>query len=455
MEKLSARKRSAIVGDYLSALSYSEIAAKHHVSTGTVANVIADLKAGRFPEAGEVGEQIEQLKELSLDLKRANLTAGKCALGLIVLARINECGLDPADIDRWPQILKMAGNEDEAQEFVRMVYSIGEVQKKTGLGLDALVDKVHELERKAADLMPMSGKLEDCKKQVTELTRQRKELSSEVANLEEKYKLLEPRVKDLEKREKDLSRRVADMEPRACKAETTLSTLCREIQRLQDIGFAFEELAEFCQKLQAIAQRHTIKPSELRGRFLHELENMDKGLGLEALIKTKQMELKETEQAVAGTKKELETTKAVVGSLKQEKTKLDASVKETRERVSREIAMIIPVARDTVAQLAKELRSGVDKAIAEISQLRDESLEAGKEIGRYQEMLQANQWLSELLALVRGEEIIEGKRVRVIGLLVLRGAAAWFKHNRANNLGLSSLSYSTENLIREFEQWKA
>lgn len=97
MEKLSTRKRSAIVGDYLSALSYSEIAAKQHVSTGTVANVVADLKAGRFPEAGEVGEQIEQLKELSLDLKRANLTASKCALGLMVLARIKECGLEPAE----------------------------------------------------------------------------------------------------------------------------------------------------------------------------------------------------------------------------------------------------------------------------------------------------------------------------------------------------------------------
>ncbi len=133
----------SIVGDYLSALSYSEIGAKNHVSTGTVANVVADLKAGRFPEAGNVGEQIEQLKELSLDLKRANLSPGKCAVGLMVLARINECGLDPADIDRWPLILKSVGNEDEAQEFVRLTYSIQEVQKRTGLNLDGLHDKVH------------------------------------------------------------------------------------------------------------------------------------------------------------------------------------------------------------------------------------------------------------------------------------------------------------------------
>ena len=203
-----------------------------------------------------------------------------------------------------------------------------------------------------------------------------------------------------------------------------------------------------------IAQRHTIKPAELRGRLLHELETLDKGLGLEALIKTKQLELNEAEQAVAVTKKELETTKAVVGSLKQEKTKLEASIKETREQVSQEIARIIPVARDTVAQLAKELRSGVDNALAEVSQLRDQSLEAGKEVGRYQEILEANAWLKELLALVRGEQGIEAKQVRVIALLVARGVSGWLKVQDKYSAVFTSLSFATNNLIKELEQWK-
>ena len=454
MEKLSARKRGAIVRDYLSALSYSEIGAKHHVSTGTVANVVADLKAGRFPEVGDIGEQIEQLKELSLDLKRANLSPGKCAVGLMVLARINECGLEPADIDRWPEILKSVGNEDEAQEFVRLTYSIQEVQKRTGLSLDALHDEVHELEKKAAELEPVSSKLADCKKQIVELTRQRRGLSSEVANLEEKCKLLTPQVKDLEKRGKDLSRRVAELEPRAQKAEATLSTLSEKMQRLQDIGFTLEELTEFWQKVQVVARRHTIKPGELRSRLLHELETLDKGLGLETLIKIKHLELKEAEQAVAGTKKELETTKAVVGSLKQEKTRLEASIKETTELVGREIARIIPVASDTIDHLTQELRSGVDNALAEVSQLREQSLEAGREVGRYQEILEGNAWLKGLLALVRGEDSIESKRVRATVLLVLRGTAAWLTHNKANSLAVSTLSFTLENLIRELEQWK-
>jgi len=454
MERLSARKKANIVWQYLSGLSYDEIAARSGVSKGTVANVIADLKAGRFPEAVDVVEQIELLRELSLDLKRSKLTAGQCAVGIAVLARINECGLDPGDIDRWPLILKSVGSEDEAQQFVRLVYSIEEVRKKTGLSLEDLDNKVHDLERKAADLEPVSRQHEDYRKQLAELTRQRDDLTGTVASLDEKYKLLNPRVKDLEKREQDLSRQIRDMEARADKAEVTLAALSKERQRLLDIGLSLEALAEFNQRVQSVARCHHVAPAELRDRLFQELESLGQGLGLETLIQGRKLELEEQERVVALAKEERESLKAVVGSLKQEKGSLEASIKNTREKVSQEIAKIMPAARDTINQLVAALRRGRDEALSEVHQLKDGAVEVGREVGRYEEMLQANQWLSELLALTQGEESLEGKRVRVITLLVLRGAAAWLKHSDAQNLRLSNLTFTTDNLIRELEQWE-
>jgi DNA repair exonuclease SbcCD ATPase subunit len=454
MEKLSTKKRLNIARQYLSGLSYDETAAKSSVSKGTVANVVADLKAGRLPEAADVAEHIDLLRELSLDLKRLNLTPGQCATGLAVLTRISECGLDPADIDRWPLILKSVGNEDEAQEFVEMICAIQDVQKKTGLSLEDLQDKVLELERRAAELEPMSRQYEDCRKQLAELTRQRDNLINEVAGLEQKYGLLNPRVKDLEKHEQDLLRRTKGMETKAEEAEAALTTLGKERQRLLEIGFSLEALAEFSQRAQAIAQHHHITPSELKERLLHELENLGQAIGLETLIQSRQAELEEQERAIAAAKKESESLRTVIGTLKQEKTSLEASIKNTRKKVGKELTKIIPVAGDAISSLTEELRRGNDEVLAEVRRLKDEAVEVGKEVGRYQEMLQTNQWLSELLALVRGEESIEGKRVRVIALLVLRGITAWLKYNEANNLGFSSLSFTLENLIREVEQWK-
>jgi predicted nucleic acid-binding Zn-ribbon protein len=451
MERLSAKKKSAIVRQYLSGLSYDEIAAKSGVSKGTVANVVADLKAGSFPEAVDVGEHIEQLRELSIDLKRSKLSPGQCATGLLLLTRIIECGLDPADIDRWPMIIKSVRNEDGAQEFVRLVYSIQEVQKRSGLSLEALDNKAHELERKAADLEPMSDKLKDCKKQIAEVTGQREELASVVAILEQKYELLTPRVKNLEKREQTLSRRIMDMDPKARKAETTLAALNGEIQKLNDIGLSLKELAEFNERLQVLAQHHAIEPAELRSRLLHELETLDKVLGLETQIQSRQQELDKTEQAITSTKKELETAKAVVGSLKQEKANLEAGIKETRERVGREIAGIIPAAKDAIDRLGKELRRGNEEALAEVRRLRNEAVEVGREVGRYEGILQVNEWLNELLALVRGEENVEGKRVRIIALSVVRGIAIWLKRQDTYSLSFTSLSLTTDRLISELE----
>jgi predicted nucleic acid-binding Zn-ribbon protein len=454
MEKLSTKKKLAVVRQYLSGLSYDEIAAKSGVSKGTVANVVADLKAGSFAEASDVGEHIEQLRELSLDLKRSKLSPGQCATGLLLLTRINECGLDPADIGRWPMILKSLKNEDEAQEFVRLVYSIEEVQKRSGLSLEALDNKAHELERKAADLEPTSEKLKDYQKQLAELTRRREELAGAVAVLEQKYELLTPRVKDLEKREQILSRRIVDIEPKAQKAETTLSALNAEIQKLSDIGLSLKELAEFNDRLQVIAQHHAIAPAELRSRLLQELETLDKGLGLEALIQSRQQELEEQEQAIARAKQDLEGVKAAIGSLKQQKTGLETSIKDTREKVSQEIMKITPLARDTINRLAEELRRGHSEALVEVRRLRDEALEVGKEVGRYEGIVEANEWLNGLLGLARGEENVEGKRVRAITLLVLRGIAIWLKRQDSHSLSFTSLSLTIERLISELEAWE-
>ena len=453
MEKLSARKRSAIVGDYLSALSYSEIAAKHHVSTGAVANVVTDLRAGRFPEAGDVGEQIEQLKELSLDLKQANLSPGKCAVGLMVLARINECGLDPADIDRWPAILKAAGSEENAKEFIELVYRIQEAQKKTGLTLEEADEKLHELEMEATELEPALKQLEDSRHEIEGLIKTRDKLTPIVNNLEQKYSLLNPRVKDLEERERGLLQRIKQEEERTKEAETTLSRLSKEKQNLQKVGFSFEALAEFGDRVRAIATRHHIAAAGLRDRLLHELECLNEGLGLEALIQGRQAELQKHQQAIASAQEERESLKATIVDLKQQKGALEASIKATRERVSEEIGMILPVAKKMVSQFAGELQHGNDEVLEVMRRLKDQALEIGKEVGRYEGIVETNQWLVELFSLAQSEESLEAKRVRAILLLVLRGAQPWMKHNQAK-VGHVTLPHATARLIEELEQWQ-
>ena len=455
MQKLSLRKKLNIVRQFFSGLSYDEITSKTGTSKGSVANVIAELKAGVFPEAGDLGEQLDLLRELSVEIKRSKLSPGQCAAGLIVLDRIKECGLTPANIDRLPLIFKSAGSEAEAQEFVDLVHSICEVQQRTGLSIEGLDGKVHELEKKASNLESVVKKCDAYSKQLAELTGQRDELATMVSSNQEKYDLLNPRVKDLEKREQDLLRRNKGLEDGAEKAEAVMAALKEEKKRLVEMGLSLEDLAELSQESQSIARRHKITSSELRSRLLKELKNLDKALGLETLIGRLQAELKEQKQVTALAQQELDSLKADIGSLKQEKARLEASINHTREEMGNEIAKIVPSARDAINQWQTEMQAGHDEALVEVRRLRDETIEAGKEIGRYEQIVQTNQWLGDLLALIRRDEAIEARQVRVIVLPVLRSFAAWLKRNEAHNMRFSLLPITVGNLIDQVEQWQA
>ena len=100
MDKLPVGKTKATIRLYLNGYSYSEIAAKVGVSKSTVGNVISDLKAGKFPEVGDIREQIELFHELGLELKRCNMTVGQAAVGAAALSRFHEMGLEPSDLER-------------------------------------------------------------------------------------------------------------------------------------------------------------------------------------------------------------------------------------------------------------------------------------------------------------------------------------------------------------------
>jgi predicted nucleic acid-binding Zn-ribbon protein len=186
--------------------------------------------------------------------------------------------------------------------------------------------------------------------------------------------------------------------------------------------------------------------------LLHELQTLDKGLTLETLIRNWQQELEKMEQALVRTKKEAETARAVVDSLGQEKTNLQASIKEMREKVMAEIAKIIPLAQDAITKFGEDLRCGNDEAMTEIRRLKDEAVNVGREVGQYEGIVKSYEWLNELLTLVQGEENIAGNRVKVIALLVVRALHTWLK--RQSSLSYTLLPHAAESLIGELERWK-
>lgn len=69
IEKLPLKKKKLIIWLYLDGMSYDEIASSANIDKDTVTNVIFKLKAGLYPEFGELSEQIDPLRKLTLELR--------------------------------------------------------------------------------------------------------------------------------------------------------------------------------------------------------------------------------------------------------------------------------------------------------------------------------------------------------------------------------------------------
>ncbi len=454
MDKLPVGKIKAIIRLYLNHYSYSEIAAEVGVSKGTVSNVIADLKAGKFPEAGDVGGQIEALRELGAELRKHQMTVGQAATGVAALSRLHEVGLEPADLERVKDLSRSLPPDTVLPGFIKAALAFDETYRRTGLSFEELETKIAELEETASRLEPLAQQTKEQQQRVEELDKHQQNLIAEIEAMKKSLQSLASAVKEKEARELALAKHVSQLEQRAHDADKRLVAARKDLQTLSSIGLSLEDLTGFIHRLSGIAQRHGIKRVELRERLLSELEQLENGLGLESEIKKTQEKLLSTNQLLSEARKELATTQSAVEALHQEKASLQAAIKEAEETVKKKIMAILPIASGTVTQLKQQLAGAANQALVEILELREKALEAGNEIGRYETIVEINDWLRQLTALVNGDSNVNGEQVRTIGLLILRAISAWLNRQPDKFGMLSQLKARVATTIEAMEQWK-
>ena len=111
------------------------------------------------------------------------------------------------------------------------------------------------------------------------------------------------------------------------------------------------------------------------------------------------------------------------------------------------------VLRETAGQAREVLSEGVDEGLHEVAKLRDQALELGQEMGRYENLLEANHWLGTLLALVRGDTGAEAAEIRAVGVMILRGLLDWIAAHSDVVASWSLVKMSLDSALREVEGW--
>lgn len=484
MEKLSLKKKLLVIRLYFEGLSYDEIAVKAVVGKGTVANVIVEVKAGRFPEFGNLPEQLDLLRELAVDLKRIRLTPVQTAVGVSVLSRLEELGVKPNEIEGFSALCQTLNTDDiDIQSFMRVGLALEEVRESTGLSFEELEMKAKELEESVSRLEPVAKQIAASQTELTNLEARREILVEEIAEFNERNEILKQNVKDKEQREAVLSDHVMALEDRVQSADERLATTRKDLKELSGIGMSPDNLTAFTQRLKVIGQRHGMKPEVICSKLMDELEQLGEGLGLDTITKVKKQELRRIEGTVLKGKGESAAIRSINEKLRQERSglkvvlseerrnitnnivainrtaenttaQLEAVILEERKQISRIFEDISTATKNTITELKQNLRTGVGESISEVNKLKDQALELGKQLGQFDELVESNKWIKGLQSLINGDDEIESDQMRVIGIAVGHSLLTWVDRHSEGSGVPWLLKSSIINLIGELERWK-
>ena len=451
MEKLSMKKQLTLVRLYLNGLSYSQIVAKTGVSKGTVANVIAALKAGRFPESQLPAEQIELLHELATELDHLKQTPAQAIVGLAALSSLHGLGVEPSDIQAWAAMCKhLASDQADPVSFVKAALYLEELLKSTGLSYQALAQKAQSLHQEVKQLQPIAQELKKCPGQLAKLNKTKQGLTEEISHLENRYQPLSKEIALKENREAELSHRVQELEQRAQAADERLAAARQALKTLAKLGLSPEDFPGFIQRIAAVAHKQVMQPVDLRDRLLHELEQLKKGLGLESLVQTKQKELASIKKDIAKASEKQAALESALQDLNQEKAILEASIAEQYEHILKGVQAMNTSVQEAAAKLKQDLQKSSEEAVLEVQNIKNQALEVGQELGHFSGVIEANAWLRTLATLVKGDSTASPAEVRTVVLAVVLGLRSYMKHQGTPSYPLTT---HVNNVIQELGKW--
>jgi transcriptional regulator with XRE-family HTH domain len=159
---LPEHKISGLLRDYFTGMSQTDIASKYGVDQSTVSNYtrrlrqrakdIGTLAAG---EELDVMDEIESLRNLSVELKRSRITTEGARQGLRILKQFRQLGVGP---DEHENLILLCRRVKD-QSFIDAALRLQELEKTSGRNYEVLVSHCEELTPKVQSLEQKRNRL--------------------------------------------------------------------------------------------------------------------------------------------------------------------------------------------------------------------------------------------------------------------------------------------------------
>ncbi len=379
MAEISHENRLEVAMLYLRGNTYKEIEAKTGLSHGSISNIVNKLLSGQLVIPGVPSDEVSDLHQLSVDLKKKNLEPSQALLGLTLFEKFNELGIVPSQFDQWSKLVKVCVPDDfPAKDFFEAALNLHKLEEAEDKPFQEIAQEYTSMLQKVGEMGNEVDSLDVKKK---DLAAEVESLTSEVSILEHKKEeaksSLEAESAELEQAKKivtvakeehtQLNEEVDDLLKKKDKLHSEVGSKEESLIKLKTIGLLEEDLLHLVKLLAGMAEGENVDADQVKDEFFLSLDQFKNYSGLHKAVEEEEGNLQATVKQKAFVMGEIE-------ELENRKATLQAEVENTASGAAK---MIQEAGTEAVASIRQE--AGLIKE--ELTSILEKTLVTGLAVG--------------------------------------------------------------------------
>ncbi len=379
MDTISHQKKLEVAMLYLRGNTYAEIETKTGISHGSISNIIKELLSGQLIIPGVPSDEVSDLHQLSVDLKKKGLEPSQALLGLTLFKKFNELGIVPSQFDQWSELVKAFAPDDfPAKDFFEAALNLHKLEEaedkpfqEIAQEYTSMLQKVGEMGKEVDSLdvkkKGLAGEVESLKSEVSTLEHKKEEVKSSfeaesaeleqakaiVAAAKEENAHLSGETKGLLKKKDELLLEIGSKE--------------ESVIKLKETGLSEEDLLHLRKLIEGIAEKENIGADQVKEEFFSALIHFGDFSGFK---KASQDEAKTLQYMT----KQKASILSEVAELENRRAVLQAEVGKSASAAAEQI-------REAGEEAVSIIQQEADSIKGEVKSILKDTLEAGLAVG--------------------------------------------------------------------------
>jgi chromosome segregation ATPase len=396
MREIPREMKLEVAKYYVQGFPYSYIEDTTGISHGSIVNIVKELEDGKLSVPGISFDQVNDLRQLSLDLKKKGLEPFQAQLGLLFFQRLQTLGIKPELLEEWAELAKkLLTGGVPAIDFLEAALRLHELEKSEGKSYDTLAEEYAGITEEVKKLQPevdllsknkndLSEVIEDLSRQFDSQMRTKDKLKNEIEIQTTKLNGLESRIKEAQGEKSLLDKETKDLQRKKSKLSSEIDGKEESLKRLDDIGFSDEDLLRLSNFIEKTSKKEGISNSQIKEKFFSTLSLFGDISGLENRRKAevKQIsKLAKKQSVLNGQIIELENRKAL----------LEGEIQSVISSTSQNVRAIGEDAASQMQQQVTDMKNQLNGLLADV-------LRAGEAIGVMQQIMKRGEQSENQLA---------------------------------------------------------